>query len=119
MMARRMRTAPRRPITLHVMLSASEQALLAEVALREQRTISEVVRTAIDRYRSEASAVAKLDKYETKAKTDARAKKYMATIVDAIVELTVIRDEAQSGKAFPEVVHQLSLAIERLQESLP
>jgi hypothetical protein len=56
LMISRVRTAPKRVLALHVLVSDSERAEIRELALRERRTVSEVVRAAIERYRQEARA---------------------------------------------------------------
>lgn len=55
-MQTRTRTAPRRVRMLHVLLSDAERAMLRETALRQQRTVSDVVRDALAQYRAEAIA---------------------------------------------------------------
>ncbi len=51
----RIRTTPQRPKALKVMLSDSERAMLRELALLQQRSVSDVVRDALARYRQEST----------------------------------------------------------------
>ena len=50
---RRTRTAPLRQEMIHVLLSEAERATLRDLAARQRRTQSDVVREALDRYRRE------------------------------------------------------------------
>jgi hypothetical protein len=52
----RTRTAPPRERVFRMLLTEAERAMLTELALREQRTMSDVVRDALRRYRAEAMA---------------------------------------------------------------
>jgi hypothetical protein len=52
----RVRTAPPREHVMRIRLTAVERLRIREIALREQRSVSDVVRTAIQQYGTEAAA---------------------------------------------------------------